>query len=266
MSAVTPSDAVERLIERWDEQQAAYITHREQRFAVMLDVIAHLCTTTDTFAADGTGLTVLDLACGPGSLSGRVLDRFPGARVVGLDYDPVLLTLARRWLGDRHGDRFTGLDADLATKGWETALPPGPVHVAVSSTALHWLEPAQLVDVYMALGDLLPSDGVLMNADHLRYDTHTQPFMTQVAAADDARTQRTAHGQGVPTWDEWWAEATQLPELAHHLPERERRFADRPPTPHAPLELHLDALRTGGFRETGTVWRYYDDVVVLARR
>lgn len=48
--------------------------------------------------------------------------------------------------------------------------------------------------------------------------------------------------------------------------ERERRFADRRPTPDAPLELHLSALRTAGFREADEVWRFWDDVVVLARR
>jgi hypothetical protein len=54
--------------------------------------------------------------------------------------------------------------------------------------------------------------------------------------------------------------------LAAHEAGRTRRFADRPPTPHAPLDLHLSALRTAGFAETGVIWRLYDDVVVLARR
>ncbi|GAB3840416.1 class I SAM-dependent methyltransferase [Kribbella italica] len=250
--------AIEQLIRRWDDQQAAYITHREERFAVMLDVIA---------AADfGAGLTVLDLACGPGSLAGRVLERFPDARVIGIDYDPVLLTLANAWLGGRYGDRFTAVDADLARPGWEVKLPCDTIQVAVSSTALHWLQPSELVAAYATLGSVLPAYGVFMNADHLRYNPRTQPFLTEVAAADDERTQRTARAAGAQTWDEWWAEAVALPELGARLAEREHRFADHPPTPHAPLELHLQALGTAGFSETGTIWRHYDDVVVFARR
>ncbi|MGC4938643.1 class I SAM-dependent methyltransferase [Kribbella sp. DT2] len=249
--------AIEQLVQRWDDQQAAYITHREQRFEVMLDVIARLAA-----AEDGGRLTVLDLACGPGSLAGRILERFPDVQVIGLDYDPVLLTLADTWLGDR----FTAVDADLARPGWETKLPPGPIHAAVSSTALHWLKPAELVAGYATLGTLLPSNGVFMNADHLRYDPQTQPFLTEAAAADDERTQRTARAAGAQTWDEWWADAVAVPALGERLAERERRFADRPPTPHAPLGLHLQALGTAGFAETGTIWRYYDDVVVFARR
>ncbi len=260
------TDAVADLTRRWDDQQAAYITHREQRFDVMLDVIAHLCEKTSGIASDGTGLTAIDLACGPGSLSQRILDRFPGAHVIGIDYDPVLLTLARTGLRARHGDRFTAVDADLAAPGWQTQLPDVPVHVAVSSTALHWLEPAQLVALYGALGSVLVSDGIFMDADHLRYDPATQPLLTEIAATDDRRTQHSAHSRGVQTWDEWWADAVALPLLAPHATERERRFADRPPTPHAPVELHLSALRAAGFAETGVIWRHYDDVVVLGRR
>jgi len=258
--------AIEDLIRRWDDQQAAYITHREQRFDIMLDVVARVCATTPGLGGDGTGLTAIDLACGPGSLSQRILERFPGARVIGIDYDPVLLALATTWLGAPYGERFTALDADLAAPGWEVQLPEGAVHVAVSSTALHWLNPAQLVALYAALGTVLPPDGVFMDADHLRYDPSVQPFLSAIAAADDERTQHDAHSQGVQTWDEWWTDAVALPALAKHADERERRFADRPPTPHAPLELHLSALRAAGFSEAGVIWRHYDDVVVLGRR
>ncbi len=261
------SAAIERLVRAWDDQQAAYITHREQRFEIMLDLLARHCLTSTEVGEDGDGLVVLDLACGPGSLSERILERFPRARVIGVDYDPVLLEIAAAWLGERHGARFRAIDADLAAPGWSAALgDAGPVQVAVSSTALHWLEPSQLVAVYGELGAILPSHGIVMNADHLRYDPARQPFLTAAAAADDERTQQTAHAHGAQTWDEWWHDAIAVPEFGRHHAERERRFADRPPTPHAPLELHLQALRTAGFGETGVVWRHYDDVVAFARR
>lgn len=263
---VTETEALEQLIRSWDDQQAAYITHREQRFEIMLDVISRHCEFSEEFAMDGTGLTVLDIACGPGSLSQRILDRFPGAHVIGVDYDPVLLSIAQAWLGSRHGSRFAAIDADLAAPDWTVRLPAGAVHAVVSSTALHWLDPAQLVGVYAQLGTLLAPGGVFLNADHLRYDPSTQPFLHQAAAIDDELTQRRAHSSGSLTWDEWWTDAISIESFGQHRDERDRRFANRPPTPHAPLELHLHALRTSGFAETGVVWRHYDDVVVFARR
>lgn len=257
--------ALDALVQRWDDQQAAYITHREQRFGIMLDAIAHLLDASDAFGADGSGLTVLDLACGPGSLSHRVLDRYPGARVIGVDYDPILLRIAGDWLDHRHPGRFTAVDADLAGD-WTEALGGATVHAAVSSTALHWLAPHQLVAVYERLGRLLPESGLFLNGDHLRYEPRSQPFLAAGAAADDARTRREAYAGGALTWDQWWEQASADPGLAALLPERERRFSDRPPTADAPLELHVSALRAAGFRESGVLWRFWGDVVVLARR
>ena len=263
--AVAP-EGVERIVARWDDQQAAYITHREERFEIMLDVLAHAMASTEGVDSDGTGFVVVDLACGPGSLSRRVLDRFPGVSVIGVDFDPVLLSIATASLGHAHGSRFTPVDADLTDTMWTTRLPRTPVHAAVSSTALHWLEPGHLVGLYRVLGALLREGGVFLNADHLRFDPIAQPFLTEISRLDDERTQHAAHANGVLTWDEWWAEAIAVPAFGRHLLVREERFADRPPTPHAPLELHLQALRAGGVAEAGTVWRHYNDVVVLGRR
>ncbi|MFC7621474.1 class I SAM-dependent methyltransferase [Microlunatus sp. GCM10028923] len=263
---VSRAEQLGRLLQSWDDQQAAYINHREQRFAIMLEVIGRYLAASAEADEDGSGVTVLDLGCGPGSLGGRVLDRFAGIRVIGLDYDPLLLAIASEWLGDRHGERFTAVDADLASDGWQRSLSERPVQLAVSSTALHWLQPAELVAVYTTLGRLLPANGIFLNADHLRYSPRTQPCLVAAADADDQRTQQLAHGQGVLTWDQWLEQPMIIDWFGPQRTLREQRFADRLPPPHAPLDLHLQALITAGFAETGTLWRHYDDVVLLARR
>ncbi len=56
-------------VRRWDEQQQHYIANREERFDVILDVVAEV--------AGAEPHTVLDLCCGPGSLAARVLARSP---------------------------------------------------------------------------------------------------------------------------------------------------------------------------------------------
>ncbi len=92
------------LLDSWDRQQAAYIAEREARFNAQLDVLA---------LAVGQDFHVLDLACGPGSLSLRILQRFPQARVTAIDLDPLLLAVARGALAE-YGDRIRILQADLA--------------------------------------------------------------------------------------------------------------------------------------------------------
>lgn len=243
------------LLERWDDQQTAYIAHREQRFQSMLDVLRlHL----------DEPFHVLDLACGPGSLASRVLTAFPRARVTAVDYDPVLLGLAGAVLAE-HGDRATVLDADLVRADWAEPLAGQKIDAVVSSTALHWLSPSQLLGVYTALADLLPPGALFLNADHLRYGPGNET-LGALAARHDAEVQRTTFAAGADTWDAWYELATAQPGAAPLSAERQRRFADRPPQPLSPLHFHLSALSTAGFAEVGTVWQYLDDYVVFARR
>ena len=94
-------------LDRWDRQQEFYMVDREERFAVIADVVEATC---------GPEPLIVDLGVGPGSLSIRLLDRMPRARVVGIDADPLLLGLARTAYGDRRGLRL--VDHDLRLPGW----------------------------------------------------------------------------------------------------------------------------------------------------
>src|SRR4051794_6369013 len=95
----------------WEDQQAVHKIDREQRFAVMLDYVERLT---------GPPKRVLDLACGPGSITRRVLDRFPAARVVAVDLDPLLLRLAKgAFVGD---ERVNVLSRNLDHPDWTTGL------------------------------------------------------------------------------------------------------------------------------------------------
>lgn len=239
----------------WDRQQAAYINRREDRFTVMLDVLA------ETVPADAL---VVDLACGPGSVSARVLDRFPGMTCVGVDLDPLLLELGRQALAE-HGGRVELHEADLWDPAWTDVLGGRRPHAVLSSTALHWLPADVLARVYRDAAGVLVPGGVLMNADHLRRPAG-RPLFEELSRRDDAATQARDHAAGALTWDAWFAEIARHPHFAPLAPERERRYADRPPNPDLGLDLHVAALLAAQFREAGPVWQHLDDYVVLAQR
>lgn len=76
--------------------------------------------------------SVVDLGCGPGGVTLRLAERWPDARVVGVDHSPQMLARARADHGD---ERVTWVEADAAT--WE---PDGPVDVIYSNAALHWID------------------------------------------------------------------------------------------------------------------------------
>ncbi|WP_217613932.1 trans-aconitate 2-methyltransferase [Cellulomonas sp. GbtcB1] len=239
----------------WDRQQAAYINRREDRFGVMLDVLAETAP---------AGALVVDLACGPGSVSARVLDRFPGMTCVAVDLDPLLVELGRQALAG-HGDRVEFHEADLWDPAWTRVLGGRRPHAVLSSTALHWLPADVLARVYRDAAAVLQPGGVLLNADHLRQPSG-RPLFEELGRRDDAATQARDHAAGALTWDAWFAELVAHPHFALLAPERERRYAERPPNPDLGLDFHVAALRAAQFREAGPVWQHLDDYVVLAQR
>src|ERR1700729_840163 len=93
-------------LRRWDAQQEGYVPERETRFSVMLDVLDELLP--ESFVA-------LDLGCGPGSISQRLLARFPAAKAIAVDIDPVMLALGRGVLGTMDG-RLRWVQADLESR------------------------------------------------------------------------------------------------------------------------------------------------------
>ena len=264
MTASTTTD-FPRLLADWDRQQSGYLLQREGRFTAALDTMAELVG--DRLAAGGT---VLDLACGPGSFSARVLARFPAARVVAVDMDPVLLAVGAGALAD---DRLTWVDADLRDPAWPTRLPVAEVDAVVSSTALHWLSAGQLAATYRRVAALLRPGGVLLNADNMAYDPHQQVFARLTAAAERRRAEQAFGAEGAPDWDAWWAAALAAPELAGAVAERERRNAvERGPDDHDPgarltgVRLQVAALLEAGFADAGTIWQDHDDRVLLGVR
>ncbi len=101
---MTEHDAWARLLERWDRQQAVYITHREAMYATILKALASLCRSNSP--------VVLDFARGPGAIGHGVIQAFPGARVVAVDIDPVLLQLGQT-VYDDHDGRLQRVRTDL---------------------------------------------------------------------------------------------------------------------------------------------------------
>jgi SAM-dependent methyltransferase len=232
---------------RWDAQQATYIADREGRFEVLFDALEA--------ALGGEPATVVDLGCGPGSLGVRLLDRFPSARVVGVDVDPVLLALGRGAYGDR--ERLAFVRADLREPGWLDGLGVDHADAVTSSTALHWLPADAVRRLYGDLAGLIRPGGVFLDADHVRLgpDEVTQSAvgrrMTELELA--RRPPATPAGE---SWEAWWQALRAEPALAAAVAERDGLDHGRH---HGRHELsdddHRRLLRESGFAATDIVWR-----------
>ena len=236
-------------VQRWDAQQELYVPDREERFAVIGDIVGH--------TVGDSGGTVLDLGCGPGSLAGRLARRLPAARIIGLDSDPLLLALAR----GRYGS-VEFVDADLTGSDWPASVPDA-LDAAVSTTALHWLDPAALDAVYKTLAGLLRPGGVFVDGDHLPIG---EPVLDELAVHVRQGAAARAGVTGNEDWAGWWAAAASEPAFAELVGERTKRSVEHHGSNLLSVTQHRDLLLAAGFASAGTVWQSGDDQVLVAVR
>jgi SAM-dependent methyltransferase len=248
-------DATEWLA-RWDKQQEGYLPFREDRFNVMFDALEAVLP--ESFVA-------VDLCCGPGSLSERMLKRFPEARSIAVDLDPVLLKIGREVHGDFDG-RLKWVETDLNQEGWVAELGVDEVDAVLSTTALHWFQPETLVRLFRDLGKLIRPGGLFLNGDHMGFPPHLDTFR-RVSERVTKRDQATASADGVEGWQAWWDAIAAEPGMDELIAERKRRFPSV--DDHGVetlLEFYESTLREAGFREVGTIWQRFDDRVLMAVR
>ena len=242
-------------MQRYDQQQSTYLPDRESRFTAMLDVLEALLP--ERFVA-------LDLACGPGSISQRLLARFPQARSVAVDIDPILLLLGQQVLGDMQG-RLRWVEADISEPSWHSQLGEEHVDAVVSTTALHWLPAGSLVDLYRQLGTLVRPGGVFLNGDAFGFAPHL-PSFNAVSENGHARWSAEAAKTNREDWEMWWEAMRREPGMGPLFAERERRFSNKTRPPRTLVEVHQAALRNAGFHEVGVIWQHLDNRVVMAVR
>jgi len=239
----------------WDRQQEGYMPDREERLAALLDVVE---------AVAGPRPLVLDLACGTGTISRRLLERFPRARSIAVDVDPALLTIARATLGKDERVRF--VRADLADPAWVGELPETPVDAVLTATALHWLSEPLLRRVYRDLAGIVRPGGAVANADQM--GAADLPRLGAALAAVEARRRERVRADGRPDWNAWWDIAAADPLIADAVAERRAHFGgvNHPAEFDPPSSWHAQALRDVGFEEAGVVWRSGGGAVVAAVR
>lgn len=238
----------------WDRLQADLVPARELRIQALLDVVD---------AITGPEATVVDLGCGTGTVTRRLLDRFPAARSIAVDVDPVLLTIAAATFAS--DDRVRIVDADLRDPAWAAAVPEPQVDAAVTATALHWLPERVVQRVYRDLARLVRPGGVVAHAEQMPL-ANTPTLATGLANAEREHGTRIHAGQ--ITWDTWWNQAAHDPALRSAASKRRTIFATNYPTEEfsPPADWHIAAMRAAGFAEADVVWRSGTGAVVAAVR
>jgi trans-aconitate 2-methyltransferase len=114
---------------------------------------------------------VVDIGCGPGNSTELLVERFPGAEVIGVDSSAEMLAAARKRLPQV---RF--IESDIVT--WK---PDGQVELLYANAVFQWV-PDHLGVLERLLGTLSPG-GVLALQVPDNFDEPSHRLMAEVAAA-----------------------------------------------------------------------------------
>ena len=216
------------------------------------------------FALPVDRLRVLDLACGCGAVTARILDAVPSAHVVGIDRDPVLLRIAREiWAGD---PRVAFEQADLRDGAWADRHGVGRFDAVVTAASTHWFEPDDLSSLYRVIARSLRPGGLFANLDWIPISPAPELQRLCDVCVRDRERRLAPDNEGQPSpWSEWWAQTLADPDLAAEARERSATDATRSAEHFADEDWHRSELIAAGFAEVGVIWRSFSSALMLAR-
>ncbi|HJX24483.1 MAG TPA: class I SAM-dependent methyltransferase [Candidatus Bathyarchaeia archaeon] len=109
----------------------------------------------------------LDLGCGEGLLSAAVLEHYPGAHGVLLDFSEPMLKSAREKLRI-HSQSLVFVNSDYSDPRWVDSVKAwAPFDVVVSGFSIHHQPDERKKSLYLEVYDLLRAGGMFINLDQV---------------------------------------------------------------------------------------------------
>lgn len=112
----------------WDPHQ--YLRHASHRTRPFLDLLARVAG-----LPGGESPRIADIGCGPGNVTALLADRWPAARITGLDSSREMLAMAAEHAGHTPG----GGTLDFRRADAAEWTPDEPYDLIVSNAALQWV-------------------------------------------------------------------------------------------------------------------------------
>jgi tRNA (cmo5U34)-methyltransferase len=213
-------------------ERSLLIPDRKRQLEVMLRILQFAPRRTER---------VLDLGAGDAILLATILEAYPEARGVAVDFSPLMLEQARTRL-ERLGGRAVTVEADLQTPEWLKVVA-GPFDAVVSGFAIHHLPHERKRALYREIYDVLAPGGVFINSEHVASTTPRIEQMFDDAMTEHLWERRRERGEDVGR-DKVYRDFMERPDRAANI--------------LALVEDQCQWLRDIGFQDVDCFWRYFE--------
>lgn len=113
---------------------------------------------------------ILDIGCGDGAIGRYLMNLFPQAHAIFVDFSDPMLDAAKRQIKD--SQRASIVKADFTSSIWLNHISSyQPIDVVVSGFAIHHQPDQRKQELYKEVFDLLCPDGVFLNLEHVASPT-----------------------------------------------------------------------------------------------
>jgi trans-aconitate 2-methyltransferase len=150
----------------WDAGQ--YLRFGDERSRPFFDLLSRVGAADPGYVAD--------LGCGPGNLTAVLAQRWPAAKVIGVDNSAEMITAARETV-PAGGGRLSFALGDV--RDWQPERPPD---VLVCNAVLQWVPGHQ--DLLLRWADMLAPDGWLAFQLPGNFDQPSHAIVRELAASD----------------------------------------------------------------------------------
>jgi trans-aconitate 2-methyltransferase len=186
---------------------------------------------------------ILELGCGTGELSLKLLKRFPTAQITAVDYSPRMLQYAQEKIRVAgYAERWIAKEVDFG----EWANNPQNTNIdqsfdaCVSSLAIHHLTDEMKLKLFQQIHRSLNPGGVFWNADPILPESELIKIVYQTAR------------------EEWAIEqGSTLAEIRAQVG-RSVPYGYSSPDQLATLDTQVQMLKSSGFDEVAIPWKYYN--------
>ena len=172
-------------------------------------------------------LRILDLGCGTGNLTQRILEYFPEAQIDALDLSEDILEESRKRFGNQSNMNYLQADfknMHLSEKSYD---------LVMSSIAIHHVQDPFKFNLYKDVFYALKTDGLFIFADQTRGITNEIYFKN----IECWKAEALKLGSTEENWNMWMAHQD-----AHDF--------------HSPVGWHLENLKKAGFNEVDLLSKY----------